>query len=213
MIPSVFMAINLVRETAFKSQTVKFVNEIQQSSHFKNVQLIDSHSDYSKNEQTITLRVVGKPLTLEDINKIQTVMRTEYGLDRAKLVIKQPEGVLDIAQQTQIVEDIIDKKDAVITSQDSTITQLRAQLDKLTGSSENTKQIVKEIKSQYSDIQKVAIEEMLCYDATELTSTPMPVVYLKWKDGRAHPEAEKRLLQWLKVRLNVEEIEIVNVHN
>ena len=41
----------------------------------------------------------------------------------------------------------------------------------------------------------------------------MPVVYLKWKDGRSHPEAEKRLLQWLKVRLNVEEIHIVRKEN
>ena len=89
--------------------------------------------------------------------------------------------------------------------------QLRAQLDKLTGSSENTKQVVREIKSQYADIQQVAIMEMQCYDADSLTAVPMPVVYLKWKDGRSHPEAERRLLQWLEVRLNVEGIEVVTL--
>ena len=213
MIPSVFMAINLVRESAFNSQAIKFVNDIQQSPYFENVQLIDSQLYYENKEQTVTLRVIGKTLTLEDISRIQTLMRTEYGLDRAKLVIKQTEGLLDITHQTQLVEDLIDRKDAVIDSQDSIIVQLRTQLDKLTGSSENTKQIVKEIKSQHADIQQVAIVEMLCYDADSLTAVPMPVVYLKWKDGRTHPEAERRLLQWLKVRLNVEEIELVAVRN
>ena len=213
MIPSVFMAINLVRESAFNSQAIKFVNDIQQSPYFENVQLIDSHRNYGKKEQTVTLRVIGKPLTVEDISRMQSIMRTEYGLDRANLIIKQTEGVLDITQQTQLVEDLIDKKDAIINSQDSIIVQLRTQLDKLTGSSENTKQIVKEIKSQHADIQQVAIVEMQCYDADSLTALPMPVVYLKWKDGRTHPEAERRLLQWLKVRLNVEDIELVAVKN
>lgn len=158
------------------------------------------------------MRVIGKPLTVEDITRMQTVMRTEYGLDRAKLVIKQTEGVLDITQQMQLVEDLIDKKDAVISSQDSVIVDLRAQLDKLTGSSENTKQVVREIKSQYRDIQQVAIAEMQCYDADSLTVKPMPVIYLKWKDGSIHPEAERRLLNWLKVRLNVEEIQIMRIN-
>ena len=213
MIPSVFMAINLVRESAFNSQTIKFVHDIQQTPYFEKVQLIDAQKEFSNKEQTVTLRVIGKPLTMEDIARMQTIMRMDYGLERAKLVIKQTEGMLDITQQTQLVEDIIDKKDAVINRQDSIIVQLQAQLDKLTGSSENTKQIVKEIKSQYADIQQVAILEMQCYDAEDLSATPTPVVYLKWKDGRHHPEAEKRLLQWLKVRLNVEEIRVVRMEN
>ena len=212
MIPSVFMAINLVRESAFNSQAIKFVNDIQQMPYFENVQLIDAQRNYEKKEPTVTLRVIGKPLTVEDITRMQTVMRTEYGLDRAKLVIKQTEGVLDITQQMQLVEDLIDKKDAVISSQDSVIVDLRAQLDKLTGSSENTKQVVREIKSQYRDIQQVAIAEMQCYDADSLTVKPMPVIYLKWKDGSIHPEAERRLLNWLKVRLNVEEIQIMRIN-
>ena len=212
MIPSVFMAINLVRESSFNSQAIKFVHDIQQTSYFENVQLIDAQRKYEKKEQTVTLRVIGKPLTVEDIARMQNVMRTEYGLGRAKLVIKQTEGVLDITQQTQLVEDLIEKKDAVIDSQDSTIVALRAQLDKLTGSSENTKQVVKEIKSQYKDIQQVAIVEMQCYDADSLTVMPMPVIYLKWKDGTTHSEAERRLLNWLKVRLNVEDIQIMRIN-
>ena len=211
MIPSVFMAVNLVRETAFNSQTIKFVNEIQQTPHFQNVQLIDFQTDYSQKEQTITLRVIGKPLTLEDINRIQTVMRTDYGLERAKLMVKQTENILDITQQNQVIEDIIDKKDAVIAQKDSIIEQMQVQLERTGGFSEKTEQLIREIHTQYPDLQTIAISEMNCYDTKTLEHSRMPVVYLSWKDGRHHPESEKKLVEWLKVRLNVEDIKVAKV--
>jgi len=86
---------------------------------------------------------------------------------------------------------------------------LRAQLDKLTGSSENTTQLVKEIYTQYPDIDLFSVSEIEFYDTKTMEHHPMPVIYLQWKDGKRHPEAEKRLLAWLKVRLKVEEIEIM----
>jgi len=211
MIPSVFMAINLVRETAFNSQTIKFVNEIQQTPHFKNVQLVGSQTDYAKNEQTITLRVVGKPLTLDDIARIQTVMRTEYGLEHAKLVIRQTENLLDVTQQNQVIEDIIDKKDAVIAQKDSIIDQLQVQIERAGGFSEKTEQLVREIHTQYPDLQTIAITEMRCYDPNTLEHSLMPAVYLKWKDGHPHPDSEKKLVEWLKVRMDVKEVKVARI--
>jgi uncharacterized hydrophobic protein (TIGR00271 family) len=206
MIPSLIMAVNLVRESAFKSQSIRFVNEIQQHELFSDVQLIDSQMEYTNKTQTVLLRVIGKPLSVEDIAKLQHIMRTEYGLERAKLVVRQTGGVVDIAQQTQLVEDLIEKKDAVIASQDSTINMLRTKIGKMTGSAEGTKLLIKEIHTQYPDIDQLAIGEMECYDTDALTHKQMPVVYVSWKDGKSHPEAEKRLCEWLKVRLDVPEI-------
>ena len=211
MIPSLITAVNLVRESSFNSQTIKFVHEIQQTPFFDDVQLIDSQNEYTKKEQTVTIRVIGKPLTTEDIAQMQSIMQKEYGLAKAKLIVKQMEGGMNITQQTQLVEDLIEKKDSLITSQKAEILELQARLDKLTGSSENTKQVVKEIKTQQSGIQSVAIMEMQCYDASDLSVTAIPVVCLKWKDGQAHPEAERRLLEWLKVRLNVEDIRLMRM--
>ena len=211
MIPSVVIAINLVRESAFNSQAIKFVNEIQQTPYFENAQLIDHKQEYTNKSQVVTLRVIGKPLSKEDIAQIQSLMQTAYGLDHARLVVKQTEGMMDVTKQNQVIEDIIDKKDAVIDQQDSTITALRAELHKLTGSSENTEQLVKEIYSQYADIEQVAILSMESYDTKTLEHKAVPAIYLKWKDGRRHPDAEKRLSEWLKVRLNVEELQIIRM--
>ena len=187
------------------------MNEIQQNPLFKNVQLVGSHTDYAKNEQTITLRVVGKPLTMDDIARIQTEMRTEYGLEHAKLVIRQTENLLDVTQQNQVIEDIIDKKDAVIAQKDSIIDQLQVQIERAGGFSEKTEQLVREIHTQYPDLQTIAITEMRCYDPNTLEHSLMPAVYLKWKDGHSHPESERKLVEWLKVRMDVKEVKVVRM--
>lgn len=213
MIPSVIIAINLVRESAFNSQAIKFVSDVQQSPHFDKVQLIDSHRDYTNKSQTVTLRVIGKPISEEEIMQMQHLMRTEYGLTNATLVIKQTEGLLDVTQQNQVIEDIIDKKDVVIARQDSIIEQLQVQLERTGGVSEKTEQLIREIHTQYPDLVSIAISEMNCYDANTLEHSRLPVVYLKWKDGRSRPESEKRLVEWLKVRLAVEDIKVAKIDN
>jgi hypothetical protein len=185
------------------------VNEVQQTPDFENVQLIDSRREYSNKSQVVVLRVIGKPLDREQIARMQNLMRTEYGLSNARLVVKQTEGNIDITQQNKLIEDIIDKKDAIIDQQDSTIVALRGQLDKLTGSSETIEQVVKEIHSQYTDVEQAAILSMECYDTKTYEHKTVPALYLKWKDGKRHPDAERRLVTWLKVRLNVEEIQII----
>ena len=213
MIPSVVIAFNLVRESAFNSQAIKFVNEIQQTPYFEKTQLIDHKREYTNKSQVITLRVVGKPLSKEDIAQIQSLMQTAYGLDHTRLVVKQTEGMMmmDIAQQNQVIEDIIDKKDALIERQDSTILALRTELHKLTGSSEAIEQVVKEIHSQYAEVEQAAILYMECYDAETYEHKTVPALYLKWKDGKRHPDAERRLVAWLKVRLNVDELQIIRI--
>ena len=213
MIPSVVIAFNLVRESAFNSQAIKFVNEIQQTPYFEKTQLIDHKREYTNKSQVITLRVVGKPLSKEDIAQIQSLMQTAYGLDHTRLVVKQTEGMMmmDIAQQNQVIEDIIDKKDALIERQDSTILALRTELHKLTGSSEAIEQVVKEIHSQYAEVEQAAILYMECYDAETYEHKTVPALYLKWKDGKRHPDAERRLVTWLKVRLNVDELQIIRI--
>lgn len=211
MIPSVIMAINLVKETAFNTQASKFVSDIQVSKMFEKVQLIDYKTKYERDKQEITMRVIGKPLSVQDITKMQKIMQNEYGLEHTKLVVRQPEGLIDITQQNQVIEDLIDKKDAVIAQQDSIIDQLRTQVEVSDGSSEKINQLIKEIHTQYPDIERIAIADMQSYDAESLEHARMPIIYLKWKDGRQHPDAEKKLVAWLKVRLNVEEINVVRM--
>lgn len=209
LVPSVFMAFNLIQETAFNTQARKFVNDIQQSEIFNNAQLIESQQTYAPKNQTLTIRTIGKPLSNDEIKKMQNMLQTDYGLEHTKLIVKQTTGTIDITQQNQIIEDIIDKKDESIRERDSLIYLLESRINSMGGNPETTQQIIQEVHIQYPDIQEFALSEMDFYDATHMTSTRKPVIYLRWKDGGHHPEAERKLAEWLKVRLKSDDIKIV----
>lgn len=211
-IPSVFMAMNLVRESAFNAQAVKFVNEIQQNKIFGDAQLIESQNVYGRKSQTITMRVIGHPFSNENIQKMQDILHEDYGLSKTKLIVRQVDGTIDITQQNQLIEDIIDKKDDIIREQDSLIIVLEDRLNTI-GNSEVMKQVIQEIYTQYPDIKKVALSEMDIYSADTDSVEKVPVVYVKWKDSSSHDNAEKRLTEWLKVRLKSNKVEIVKMKN
>ena len=209
LVPSIFTAFNLIQETAFNAQAKKFVNDIQQNEMFANAQVIETQSSYAPKDQTLTLSTIGKPFSNEDIQKMQKILNDDYGLEHTKLIIRQTSGTIDITQQNQIIEDILNNKDEQLRKKDSVIVSLENHLNSIGGNAEMTQQIVQEIKVQHPDIQEFAISEMEFYDAGTLGSTRKPVVYIRWKDGARHHDDEKKITDWLKVRLKSEEIEII----
>lgn len=215
-VPSILMAINVVRETAFNSEVIHFVNEIQQTEYFNNVQLIKSSKDFrhkdanGRKSQTVTLSLVGKPLTNEQIAEMQKLMQTKYKLSKAKLIIKQTGEIVDVTKQNVIIEKLIEKKEATITMQDSIITDLKSQISKIKREKEFTTQVAKEVSAQYPHIKKFAVSDMIYYDVGTMQPTTVPVIFLQWDDSVDHTADEKNLTQWLTIRLNVKEIRVVH---
>lgn len=208
LVPSVFMAVNLVRESAFNTQAIKFVNDIQQNELFGNAQLIESKRTYTRKSQEITLRVLGHPFNVETIQKMQDILHDDYGLSKTKLIVRQMDGVIDISKQNQIVEDIIEKKDETIRVQDSLIMDLENRVNGYSNE-ETVHQIIDEIYVQYPDIKEVAISDMNVYGHGDAECKKKTVVYLTWEDGKRHEISEKKLSEWLKVRMKTENVEII----
>ena len=67
IIPSIFIGINVIRETSFNSQAIKYVSEMEHSAVLENVQIINVKRQYSAKEQSITLSLVGTPLAPEQV--------------------------------------------------------------------------------------------------------------------------------------------------
>lgn len=212
MIPSIFLAFDVVKESNFNSQSIKFVDYIQEQEYFNNVQLIKADRDYHHRSQTVTLYLIGNTLSKEVIHDMQVLLQEGYGQSKARLIVKQTEGgTIDITKQNEIIEDILDKKDATIAKQDSTITRLEGQLSKVQNAITLSEQITKEVHAQYPNIRKFAISDMTIYDPQTLENENMPIVYIQWSNG-AHGDLETKIVQWLKVRLDVDDVRIVTLH-
>ena len=210
IIPSLIAAINMIRETAFHTQAKKFVTEIQETPYFENRQVFNVERKFSRTEPVITMSVVGAPLTSADITEIQQTMRTDYGLKNSKLVIKQTGETIDITTQNEIIENMLNKKDEVIQHQDSIIQSLRSKVSDMEQSQSLSTQIAKELYVQYPDLADFALETIYYSNPQTGNSETIPTVYLKWKDGNSHKQAEEAIVKWLKVRLEVAELKVIH---
>lgn len=129
LVPSIYLAGDVIKEAAFNTQSIKFVNEIQDSEILANTQILKSDREYHHRSQSITLTLIGQPIDEMQVYQLQDILHNQYGLKKANLVIKQSAGEkIDTKIQTDIIEDIIDKKDETIRQQDSIIHELQRQL-------------------------------------------------------------------------------------
>lgn len=130
LIPSIYLAIDVIREAAFNTQSQKFVNEIQNSEMLAETEIIKSEREYHHRSQTITLILFGQQLEETQVYQLQNILHNEYGLKKTNLIIKQSSGKpIDIKQQNEFIEELLDKKDETIRRQDSIIHELRRQLE------------------------------------------------------------------------------------
>ena len=210
LVPSIILAIDVVRQAAFNSQAIKFVNETQESELFENIQIVNSIREYHAKEQSVTLSLVGRPLTNSEITELQKSLQNQYGLTHTKLIVKQTGEAIDITKQNEIIEDIINKKDLRIEQQDSLINQLQGQLSAARNAETLSNQIAREIYVQYPNIVGFAITEMEQFDPKTLEHHSVPIVFIQWKDGGSNPTAEKKIVNWLKVRMEVEELKVIH---
>ncbi|MDD4848932.1 MAG: DUF389 domain-containing protein, partial [Bacteroidales bacterium] len=177
IVPSVFMALNVIRETAFNNQAILYINALQESPYFDDVHIVNHSRDYTRDRQTITLSLVGKELSNEQIESMQKKL-LDFNLNDTKLIIRQTGGVLDVTMQADVLEKMITKKDAIIALKDSTIDELETQIDLLQQNSGIYAQIAKEIAVQYPSIESVSMANMIYTHTKTMDIDTIPTLYI-----------------------------------
>ncbi len=141
---------------------------------------------------------------------MQNIIHDKYGLKNARLIVRQTGETIDITQQHEIIENMIQKKEDIIQQQDSTIRALEQQISKITGTGSQAKQVAMEIQVQYPGIEEMAIANMEYYNPKTMGHRTIPTLYIRWKNGSGDAAKEKTLAEWLKVRLQLEELRIIH---
>jgi len=199
MIPSVFIALNVIRETAFNSASIKYVNSIEQSELFPEAQIIKNSRDFKT--KTIDLAFVGKPLTDEQIQYLQTHLN-DFDLGEVNLNIKQSgAATFDLNKQSELIQDLFEKKDAIIEKNEATIANLQKQIADIQSASKlSVSELSKEIHALYPAIEKVAMGETENYDIASNKTIKSPIVRLYWS-GTPKEDAVARITSWLQIRM------------
>ncbi len=209
IIPSIFIGVNVIREASFDSQAIKFVTDIERSPACENVQIVGTKRHYSAKEQSITISLVGQPLTPEQVEYLHKRL-TDFGLSKAKLTIRQTGGTtLDLDAQSEMIQQILERKEEQLAARDATIDALHAQIDSLQNQSVITpEQLVREVQVLFPDVLSLTFAQAEEIDTRTQTKRTVPVVNATWRAKQSKQYAQFET--WLHARLNTTDIKIVN---
>ena len=210
IIPSFFIGLSVIRETSFNNQAIKYVSAIEHSAMFDDVQILNVKRSYTSKEQTITLSLIGTPLTEDQIELLQKRL-PEFGLEQAKLIIRHAGGgSLDIDTQATMLQHFLERKEEQLANRDSTISQLREQLASFETKAKITpEQLAREVQVLYPHVLSFSVAESEEINLKTQQKQTIAVVNSTWSVTPTALE-QQQFSDWMKARLNTNTIKIVN---
>jgi uncharacterized hydrophobic protein (TIGR00271 family) len=210
VVPSIFIAFNVVRETSFDNNAIKYVNDIQSNPVMQNVQIISQQRTFSRKGNEITLSLIGEPLSSEQVAVLQQRME-EMGLKNTKLTIRQAGGAsLDVTTQAKMLQQFIEDKDTQLAQKDSLIENLRQQIRFEQQRSEVTaEQLAQELTVLYPYIHDIAMANAVKFDVKNNSTDTILTLNITWTQ-QPTTEEYQHLSDWLKVRLKTNKLDIIS---
>lgn len=209
LVPSIFIAYNVINKASFETQTIKYINAIQTNDLFNDIQLVNYTKDFDKKEPTISLSLVGRKLSEKEKLFLEKELN-EFGLKNTKLLIKQTGSFSPDDIESELFENILVMNERQIAKKDSTIFALQEENKILQNHLDIYDRISLEIAVQYPQIKSFSIANTLYYDMNDsITKREIPTIYLVWQQQPIASIKEK-LNSWLQVRLEVDELRIVD---
>lgn len=220
ILPSVYVAWEVVQETLFKNRAQQF---IAQHFDFSDTQIIKTELDFQRRGSEIRLTLIGEPLNKEDQQQLLRKL-PQYQLFNTELKLNQPsKGSADFEKEFSalnqqlrvgIVEDLYKKnaellqqKEAELQKKNNQLKALEQELLQLKSNAFPVAQISAELETQFTGIESLSIEQVRRIRKGQLEEIPIALV--KWQ--RLAGLAEKNRLQnFLRVRLNAPKLEVLN---
>ena len=197
-LPSVYFGYDMVQQNKFEQDANKFV---EYEAIFPNDYLLNKVIDAKHN--AITLTYGGQIIEEAEIENLRSKL-PRYNLEDTKLTIQQGFSYITenkdnkIDQQTSKLSIALQETEKQISLQKSTI-------DSLSSDIKLSEQIHKELKAQYPEIQSTVLQKVTIHLDTMNQISWIGILHSKskWKI-----EDKNKISNWLKVRINVDKIEI-----
>jgi predicted nuclease with TOPRIM domain len=169
--------------------------------YFEHVQLVSYKKEYNIKDQTIVLSVVGKEITPEEITILESLLHKQYGLENATLVIRQTDNLYNTENENELLEKILERKDAQLMESQRRIDELEKELAKNETNNQLSQHIAKELAVQYPSITSISIVKMVYTDTKSLKKDTIPTLFIDSKQSLSS-EQKQNLLKWMRVRLD-----------
>ena len=206
IVPSIISAISVVKENNFKIHAERVVTE---NKNLGKCFIYDHKATYSRKDPKLELFLAGETLTDEAKERLYKSAE-EYGITRSQIVFH--EDATSIRQEfseKEIVKGIYEQTDKQIKALNDSIASLTASLSDYQSKEIPVETISKELFAQYPDITEVSLSRGASVHVDGNTANEQIIAFIttsKPMDADLHDRIER----WLKVRLNNENIVVVN---
>lgn len=209
IVPSIFMAINVIRESRFQYYAGKYINDIQKTEIFEDTQLISADKDYHRKGSIIQMSLIGRTLSEEEISLLQQRL-ADYGIKNTELIVKQAGTSINIdkAMQASIIENLLAKRDSLIAEKDSIIRLMEQDITLQERVGDSYEQIAREIDLQFPFVKSFSIDNSVQVDVKSKKTETFPTLIVSYK-GEPSDEEKQQFIKWIKVRLATEHLHIL----
>ena len=207
LVPSIFSAYSIVRENRFAIEARRFVKENQTMS---GTYIYDYTTDMSVKPYILTLRLAGERLSNDARAKFYTEAE-KHGIHHGQIVF-QEEATIEVRRlnETEVMRDWLSATETQLKQRDDSIRTLRTQLDAYEAMQLPSQQIAAELRSQWPEIEDVTL-------ARADTSVILLLTTGAEEHVAAHavhtaplaPEDIERIHNWLSVRLQEDNVEVI----
>ncbi len=218
MIPSIVIGYSVIKESAFKVRAEQFIsNELSNDG----IQIIEKRMTYEKDSSQIEIFATGKVINEEDKIRLRNRMNS-YNLKKTKLLIHQTgtngdelTGKLSNAVKVGILDEIIRHGEAERKKQELVIDSLKKIIEESRQYNAAYNSISKEVNILMPHLAKLSQAIAVKTDLKTQTLDTVMQVTLFWHNAApvsVKKEEKERLKQWLKIRVQNQKFEIIDLN-
>ena len=205
---SIFTAYQVIRENEFTKQANRFVKKNQTIGK---TYIYDSQVNIDVKPYALELRLAGEALN-DEIREMLLRDAENYGIMRSQIVMHEDATVeIDRFNETEIVKNLIATNAANMQERDDSIKVLNAQIATYKKQELPAVQLAAELQIQLPTITRVTLAKGTALEQSVVKNEQQVVVVVHCSEMPSEEE-KIRVYEWLKVRLQVQELEIIFDH-
>ncbi len=205
LVPSILSAVQIIKEENFKRNVDRLVRD---NKTVGKSYIYDYKTNETAKPATIELFMAGEVLSKENRERIWAEAES-YGITRNQIVFREEAASQNIRfNESEFVKDILNDTEAKINTLNSTVDSLNLELDIFKSDIIPSESIAREICAQYDNITDVILARGDHNEIASSTTTRTLIAIIR-TDGDFSAEEEKRLSQWLGVRLGDSEVKVI----
>ena len=202
---SIFTGYNVIRENDFTKLANRFVKKNQ---NIGKTYIYDSQVNIDSKPYMLELRLAGETLN-EDTKEMLLRDAENYGIMRSQIVIHEDATVqVDRFNETEIVKNLMATNASNVQVRDDSIKVLNAQITAYKQRELPAKQLAEELQVQLPSITRLTLAKGTALEQNMVMSEEQVVVVAHCSEMPSEEE-KTRVYEWLKVRLQIDRLEII----